>query len=33
MIIEVFDYDAGDYRTFEMLMEAAMREKIGNIVI
>jgi hypothetical protein len=33
VIIEVFDYDTGDYRTFEMRMEAAMLEKIGNIVI
>jgi hypothetical protein len=33
MIIEVFDYDSGDYRTFEMLLEAAMQEKTGNIVI
>jgi hypothetical protein len=33
MIIEVFDYDTGDYRTFEMMMGAAMQEKTGNIVI
>jgi len=27
MIIEVFDYDTGDYRKFEMLIGAAMLEK------
>lgn len=27
-IIEVYDYDTGDYRTFEMLIGAAMQENV-----